>query len=181
MELFKMKAFTKETGLKIGDSWNAGLCTEDPAKGYHAHFDGNTSKEAVQIRVAYYGGAIGRHAHHPPPSTETIMAFLGSFIKEPQYRALIYATFDNKDTEWRSRFNLPFKVTMVGQEVVIDGVSLVLPRNTFGAMNGWVTKLGTGIVASADLIRIVNFSSFDIEQQLEVVNESIKIFVEQTA
>ena len=175
-----MKAFTKETGLKIGDNWNAGLCTEDPTKGYHAHFDGSASKETVEIRIAYYRNAIGRHPHHPPPSTETIMAFVGSFIREPQYRALVYGTFENEDTEWVSRFNLPFKVTMAGQEVVIDGVSLDLPRNKFGAMNGWVTKLGTTVVASVDLLRIVNFFSFDIEQQLEVINESIKIFVEQT-
>jgi hypothetical protein len=180
MELFKMKEFTKETSLKVGDSWDAGLCTEDLRKRYHAHFGGNSSKEAVQIRIAYYSGAIGRHPYHPPPSTERIMEFIGAFIREPQYRALVYATFDNKDTEWKSRFNLPFKVTMGGQEVVIDGLSMILPRNTVGAMNGWVTKLGTGVVASVDLLRIVNFASFDIEQQLKAINESIKIFVEQT-
>jgi hypothetical protein len=116
MELFKMKEFTKETSLKVGDSWDAGLCTEDPRKGYHAHFGGNSSKEAVQIRIAYYSGAIGRHPSHPPPSTERIMEFIGSFIRERQYRALVYATFDNKDTEWKSRFNLPFKVTMADKK-----------------------------------------------------------------
>ena len=180
MESFKMRAFTKETGLKIDDDWNAGLCTEDPTKGYHAHFDGTSSKEIVQIRIAYYRNAVGRLPHHPPPSTETIMGFAGSFVREPQFRALVYATFENEDKEWVSRFNLPFKVTMGGQEVVIDGVSLDLPRNKYGAMNGWVTKIGTSVVASVDLLRLVNFSSFDIERELETINESIKIFVEQT-
>jgi hypothetical protein len=180
MESFKMRAFTKETGLKIGDEWNAGLCTEDPTKGYHAHFDGSASREIVEIRIAYYRGAIERRPIHAPPSTETIMAFVGSFIRDPQYRAIVYATLEDDDREWVSRFNLPFKVTMVGQEVVIDGVSLALPKNRFGARNGWVTKIGTNVVASVDLLRIVNFSSFDIEKELAVVNESIKIFVEQT-
>ena len=181
MESFRMRPFSKETGLKIGDDWGVALCTDDPTKGYHAHFDGAASKEAVNIRIAYYRNAIGRRPTHPPPSTESIMTFVGSFIREPQYRALVYGTFENEDEEWVSRFNLPFKVTMVGQEVTIDGVSLILPRNKFGAMNGWVTKLGTTVIANIDLLRTVTFSSFEIEKELEVVNESIKIFVEQTA
>ena len=107
------------------------------------------------------------------------MAFVGSFVLEPRYRALVYATFENQDNEWTSRFNLPFKVTMAGEEVVIDGVSLSLPRNKFGAMNGWVTKLGTTVIASVDVVRTIEFSSFDIGKELEVLNESTKIFVEQ--
>jgi hypothetical protein len=37
------------------------------------------------------------------------------------------------------------------------------------------------VIASVDLLRTIQFSSFDIEKELEVINESIKIFVEQTA
>jgi hypothetical protein len=179
MDSFKMKAFSKETGLKIGDDWAAVLPTDDPRSDYHTHFTGNASKEQVVVRVEFYNNRVKRRRDHPPPSTESIMEFVGSFILEPHYRALVYATFENQDKEWTSRFNLPFKVTMGGEEVAIDGVSLRLPRNKFGAMNGWVTKLGNTVIASVDLIRTVEFSSFNIETELKVLNESIKIFVEQ--
>jgi hypothetical protein len=179
MDSFKMKAFSKETGLKIGDDWAAVLPTDDSGNDYHTHFTGNASKEQVVVGVEYYINPVKRRRDHPPPSAESIMGFLGSFVLAPHYRALVYATFENQDKEWTSRFNLPFKVTMVGEEVVIDGVSLRLPRNKFGAMNGWVTKLGATIIASVDLIRTVEFASFNLETELNVLNESIKIFVEQ--
>lgn len=179
MDSFKMKAFSKETGLKIGDDWAAVLPTDDPSNDYHTHFTGNASKEQVVVSVEYYNNPVKRRRDHPPPSTESIMGFVGSFVLAPRYRALVYASFENQDKEWTSRFNLPFKVTMVGEEVVIDGVSLKLPRNKFGAMNGWVTKLGATVIASVDLIRTIEFSSFNLETELRVLNESIKIFVEQ--
>jgi len=176
-----MKAFSKETALKIGDHWAAGLPTDDPANGYHAHFSGDAAQEQVNVRIEYFNEPMKRREGHPPPSTESIMEFVGDFVLEPRYRALVYATFQNKDKEWMSRFNLPFKVTMLGEEVIIDGVSMSLPRNKFGAMNGWVTKLGKTVIASVDLLRTVEFSSFDIQRELEAINESIKLFVEQAA
>jgi hypothetical protein len=154
---------------------------DDPKSGYHAHFTGNASKEQVIVKIEYYNGPVKRVRDHPPPSTESIMGFVGSFVLGPHYRALVYATFENQDSEWTSRFNLPFKVTMAGEELVIDGVSLSLPRNKFGARNGWVTKLGTRVIASVDLIRTIEFSSFSLEKELEVLNESVKLFVEQRA
>ncbi len=175
-----MKAFSKETGLKLGDEWSAALATDTPTSGYHVHFNGRSSKELVEFRIEYYDTVLKRGRDNPPPSAESIMAFVGSFVLEPRYRALIHATFENEEQRWISRFNLPFKVTMAGREVAIDGVSLILPKNEFGALDGWVTKSGTTVIASVSLIRTVEFSSFKIEKELEAFNESVKIFVEQT-
>jgi hypothetical protein len=121
-------------------------------------------------------GIFGRHTVRSDLLT-SFHGSLGTFVSEPHYR--VYATFENQDNEWASRFNLPFKVTKAGEEIVIDGVSLGLPKNKFSARNGWVTKIGTTILAGVDLIRSVEFSSFSLEKELEALNESIKIFVER--
>jgi hypothetical protein len=174
-----MKAFSEETGLKLGAEWSAALPTDAPTSGYHVHFNGSSSKELVRFRIEYYDTVLKRGPENPLPSAESIMAFAGSFVLEPRYRALVYATFENEEHRWVSRFNLPFKVTMAGREVAIDGVSLVLPKNEFGALDGWVSKIGTAVIASVSLVRAVEFSSFNIEKELEAFNESVKIFVEQ--
>jgi hypothetical protein len=178
IDSFKAKAFTKETGLKQDDHWAAVLPTDDSRSGYHAHFSGNFDRDRAHIRVEYWDHAVKRRSTHPPPSTESVMAFVGSFIREPSARSYIYGRFEKPDDTWRSRFNLPFKVTMGGSEVVIDGVSVVLPKNRFQAMNGWLTKSDSSLLVSVALVRQVEFATFDLADQLTVLNESIKMFVE---
>lgn len=179
IESFRMKEFSEETGISIGETWSAALPTGNPKNGYHAHFNGKATRDRVEFKIEYFNTVLKRGPDHPAPSAEKIMAFVGSFIVEPRQRTIVYGHFQNQEKNWRSRFNLPFKVTLAGKEVAIDGVSLILPKNEFGALNGWVTKIGTMINASVDLIRIVEFSSFKLEREVAILNESTKLFVEQ--
>ncbi len=68
---------------------------------------------------------------------------------------------------------------MVGAEVVIDGVSLVLPKNRYSATSGWLTKITDALVVSVALFRPIEFSSFNLADEVATLNESIKMFVEQ--
>jgi hypothetical protein len=180
LDLFKTKAFSKETDLKVGDHWAAVLPSDDARSGYHVHFTGQLDKEHAHLRVEFFDHAIKRKSTHPPPSSESVFEFLGSFIREPTARATILARFEKPDSSWRSRFNLPFKVTMAGAEVVIDGVSLVLPKNRFNAASGWLTKINDAVIVSVALTRSIEFSSFNLADEVATLNESIKMFVEQT-
>ena len=179
IEAFNTRTFSKHTGLKKGDRWEAVLPTEDEQSNYHVHFKGNIETERVHLCVEYWGGAVKRTRIHPPQSSEDVMRWLGSFIKEPSSRAVAFTRFEKPDRRWRSRFNLPFKVTMSGAEVVIDGVSLILPRNEFHAMNGWLSKMESVLLVSVNAVRPIEFATFNLGAELEAMNESIKVFAEE--
>ncbi len=176
---FKTKQFSRKTGISQGDTWSAVLASDASQSGYHVHFSGSVGKDLIRARIEYWEGRVKRNQSHPEPSSESIMTWMGSFVREPSSRATAFATFEKPDGTWRSRFNLPFKVTMAGAEVVIDGVSLILPRNRFHAVNGWLTKLEDTVVASMDFSRSIEFASFDLADEVATFNESIKLIVEQ--
>jgi hypothetical protein len=176
---FKTQEFSKETDLEPGDLWRAILPTDDPLSGYHVHFSGGLQGKRVHMRIEYWNRPVKRLAKHPPPSSESAMAFAGSFIREPSARARVFAAFAKPAHLWRSRFNLPFKVTMAGAEVVIDGLSLTLPKNGFNAMNGWLTKLDNVLLVNVDRTALIDFAAFNLAADLTILNESIKMFVEQ--
>jgi hypothetical protein len=180
IDSFKTKSFSKETGLKLGDQWEAVLPSDDPRSGYHVHFAGSLGDKNVHLRIDYWDLPVKRAAHHPAQSAESVMAFIGSFIREPSARTITLGRFEKPADAWRSRFNLPFKVTMAGAEVVIDGVSVVLPKNRFNAMNGWLTKFEDSLLVSVDRVRQIEFAAFDLAEEVKILNESIKMFVEQT-
>lgn len=179
VESFKARSFARDTGLKSGDQWAAVFPTKDPRSGYHVHFSGSLDKESAHIKVEYFNHPVKRTSTHPPPSSESTMAFVGSFIREASARARILGKFEKPDDSWRSRFNLPFKVTMADSEVVIDGVSVVLPRNRFHAMNGWLTKAESSVLVGVVLVRPIEFATFNLADEVTTLNESIRMFVEQ--
>src|SRR5258708_35855826 len=133
IDSFKLKSFTRETALKLGDHWAAVFPSDDPRTGYHVHFTGSLDKEHAHLCVEYFDHPVKRTSTHPRPSSESAMKFIGSFIREPSARPDILGRFEKPDSSWRSRFNLPFKVTMAGAEGVIDGLSVILPKNRLRA------------------------------------------------
>jgi hypothetical protein len=179
IDSFKTKEFSKTTGIKKGDYWSAVLPSDTHQSGYHVHFNGSIGEEKVRIKIEYWEGRVRRNASHPPPSSESIMEWIGSFIREPSWRAMIFGRFEKPDDAWKSRFNLPFKVTMADEEVVIDGVSLILPRNRFHAMDGWLTKSENVLIASVALFRPVEFGAFNLVDEVATLNDAVKMFVEQ--
>jgi hypothetical protein len=68
---------------------------------------------------------------------------------------------------------------MLDSEVVIDGISMVLPKNRFRASSALVTLADKTIMAVVLLVRSIEFSTFDIHNEIASFNESIKIFLEQ--
>src|SRR5438445_905252 len=105
------------------------------------------------------------------------MEWLGSFFRKAAERAWVNSRFSKPDANWRSRF----KVTMSGSnaEVIIDGISLDLPPNPFGAMRAWLTKFPKHLMAAVMLRRRITFAAFKIEKELPEHNEALKIFVEE--
>lgn len=76
---------------------------------------------------------------------------------------------------------MPFKVTMTGSsaELVINGISLELPENHFGALHAWLTRFPKQFVAMVMLTRTVAFEKFKIEEELPAYNEALDIFMEE--
>jgi len=68
---------------------------------------------------------------------------------------------------------------MAGAEVVIDGISLTLPRNPFRATDAFLTTTDTLLWASVRLLRPIEFSNFKIRDELIAFNEAVKIFAEE--
>jgi hypothetical protein len=136
-------------------------------------------KEQVRVTVEYWDGSFSVPDDTGEPFAESIMQWIGSFVREPVVRSSVDTRFEKPLASWRSRFNLPFRVTMAGAEVVIDGISLNLPRNPFRATDAFLTTTDTLLWASVRLLRPIEFSSFKIHDELVAFNEAVKIFAEE--
>jgi hypothetical protein len=178
MDSFKATAFSRTTGLEQGDNWSTVLPSDSRLSGYHVHFKGTIESKRVRMTIEYWDNPVGRTKDHPEPSAEGIMQWIGGFVRDPSSRAIVMARFQKPSDTWKSRFNLPFKVTMGEAEVVIDGVSLLLPRNQFRAVNGWLTKAAQALFITVDFVRPIEFSQFNLAKDVASFNEAIKIFAE---
>jgi hypothetical protein len=178
-DTFNQKAFSRRTGLKVGDRWNTGIYPTDPSAGYHVHFKGRLGKDEVNITVEYWDGSFTA-PQEGMPGAESIMDWIGSLVREPTSRAHVFASFEKPLKYWRSLFNLPFKVTMGGQEVTIDGVTLELPKNPSRAYHALVATSGKTLDASVNFSRTVEFATFKINEEIPTLNEAVKIFAEET-
>ncbi len=180
-ETFDLGRFHLDTGLPSGDkSWSTVFYARQEQSGYHVHFDGRVTGKEVSLSLKYYGRSVTR-PRGDGPFAETTMAWLGSFFKKPKQLAWVFCRFSKPNRTWRSRFNLPFKVTMSGSaaEVVIDGISLDLPKNPFGAQHGWINKFSKELDTAVALQRSIEFSTFGIEDEIPRYNEAVKMFVEE--
>jgi hypothetical protein len=179
IELFDTKAFYRKTGIgRKMPHWSTVLPSDKPTSGYHVHFRGRIEAKRVRVTVEYWEGMVQRTDQHPKPSAESIMKWLGSLIKSPSMRTFAHARFEKPLDRWRSRFNLPFKVTMAGAEVTITGVTLVLPNNRFRATNGFVSKMDKVLGVAMAFVEPLEFSNFDIGVELLRFNEAIEMIVE---
>jgi hypothetical protein len=179
-DAFDRKAFARRTGLKIGERWNAGIYPADPKLGYHVHFKGLLEKDEVNVTVEYWDGSFTKR-EDAMPSAESIIKWIGSLVREPSWRAHVHASFEKPLSHWRSRFNLPFKVTMAGQEVTIDGITLALPKNPSHAHHAFLMTMDRTLDVSVHFSRIVEFANFRIDEELPVLNEAVKILAEEKA
>jgi hypothetical protein len=132
----------------------------------------------VRLTIEYWDKGVKPSPDEKEPFAESIMRWVGAFLKEPKERAMIVARFAKPTDLWRSRFNLPFKVTMAGAEVAIDGVSLELPRNAHRAMAALLMKSEDELSMSVHFIRLIEFGTFNIADEVASFNEAIKLFAE---
>ena len=177
-ESFNLKKFCRATGIGSGERWTSVLRSKNQRNGYHVHFDGRITAKTIEVTVAYWDGSTRADTDEIEPFAESIMQWLGAFTKEPSMRVLTLARFKKPPESWRPRFNLPFKVTMGVAEVTIDGVSVELPHNRYRALNGWLSRTESEIIASVQSVRTVEFSTFEISAEVAFFNEAIKMLVE---
>lgn len=133
----------------------------------------------LNLKLTYYNGSVTRPREGPV--AENAMQWLGSFFRKPKANAWVYARFSKRSVDWRSRFNLPFKVTMTGSgvEVVIDGISMDLPKNPLRAIHGWLNKLGERVETAVLLYRAIEFSKFKINQGISNCDAALSMFMEE--
>ena len=177
---FNLRTFSRKTGVKVGQRWDAGVYPTDPATGYHVHFKGIVEKERVHITVEYFDGAYSVEAERGALNAEEIMKWIGSLIREPNARTLVLVGFEKPNSSWKSRFNLPFKVTTSNNlELTIDGVSILLPRNDFKAFHVNLSRAEKVLRATVAFARSVQFADFDIAKEITALNEAVSMFAEQ--
>lgn len=179
--VFDLDGFYKDTGLSSDDKhWSTVFYARLARTGYHVHFDGSIRGKQLSLSLKYYGRSVTR-PQWDGPTAETAMRWLGGFFKKPTEQAWAYSQFSKPNQTWRSRFNLPFRVTMSGTkaEVVIDGITLDLPKNPLGASRGWINKFSKELGTAILLRRGIEFSTFKVEDEIAVYNEAVKMFVEE--
>lgn len=176
--LFDSKSFFKKAGIPPGERWSGVLNPRERGLGYHTHFRGRVDRDRINFTIEYYNG--GQPVRNDAePFADTIMQFLGSFAKEPTASSFVIARFVKPKEHWRSRFNLPFKVTMGESEVVIDGISLALPKNPFRAMAGFLGVEENAYNAAVNSVRAIEYSTFNIGNEIALFNDATAIFLEQ--
>ncbi len=182
LDHFDLAAFYKQTGLTSSEPlWSTIFYARNEATSYHVHFDGSLRGKKIDLTLAYDDKSSAT-PRKDGPFAETAMKWIGSFFKEPSHLALTASAFSKPLDAWRSRFNLPFKVTMTGSdaEVTIDGISLSLPKNSHRAMRGSITRTLNEWNATIIAGRIVEFGAFDISREILIHNEALKIFIEES-
>jgi hypothetical protein len=179
-ESFDLRTFSRKTGVKVGERWNAGVYPKMAATGYHVHFRGIIEEERVHITVEYWDGGYTVARKYSAPNAETIMDWIGSFIKEADARAMALVGFEKPDSIWKSRFNLPFKVTTSNNlELTIDGVSVLPPRNDFKAFHANISRTEKTLRTVVGFARSVRFDDFDITREITFFDEAVNMFAEQ--
>jgi hypothetical protein len=176
---FNATAFLKATGIKKSQRWSAGVYPRDNAAGYHVHFNGRLTEKHAVITIEYKVGSYARPPHDSEPFAESIMQWLGRYVVTgTPVRAKVFVHFRKSLEAWRSRFNLPLKVPMGDAEVVIDGVSIVLPRNPARAVSAFVAREESTLSIAVILFRSLDFSGFNIEEEMRAIDDSTKLFLE---
>ena len=177
---FNLRTFTRKTGVKVGQRWDAGVYPTDPVTGYHVHFKGTIEKERVRITVEYFDGAYTVEEDYAALNAEELMKWIGSLVREPNARAITLVGFEKPNSTWKSRFNLPFKVTTSNNlELTIDGVSILLPRNDFKAFHVNLSRTEKVLRATVAFARSVQFADFDIAKEITAFNQAVSMFAEQ--
>jgi hypothetical protein len=179
---FKWKAFSSRRKFEPGDRWYAIVPAKAAATKYHIHFTGRVTQKSVEITVFFcYRRRSGMREHSRRdafPYAEGFIAWLKTLFKEPPTRAFAHADFSKNIAEWRSRFNLPFKVTMAGREVVIEGVSLALPPNPNRVQHAFIKMLPGALSISLYGARPIDFDNFDIDKEVASFNDALQMIVE---
>lgn len=68
---------------------------------------------------------------------------------------------------------------MANAEVVIDGVSLLLPKNEFRAATAFLLREEHYLSAAVQLFRTVEFAKFSLDDEVARCDEATKMFLEQ--
>jgi hypothetical protein len=179
---FNTKVFFKTLGVKTLERWSASLLPSSHASRYHVHFKGSLDSKAAHLTIEYCaGGKKTAGPEEQEPFAESIMPWLGKIVRATNWRSQTMVRFNKPTATWRSRFNLPFKVTMSDSEVVIDGVSLVLPRNPYHATSGFVARDEDMLFVSLQVIRSLEFAKFDISEEIASFDQALRIFIEEVA
>jgi hypothetical protein len=177
---FNLRSFSRKTGVRVGERWNTGVYPKIPATGYHAHFKGVIEKDQVRITVEYWDGAYSVERDYAAPHAEEIMAWIGAFVQEPTARAMIGVGFEKPNDKWRSRFNLPFRVTTSNDlELLIDGVSVLLPKNDYRAFHAYLSRTEKVLKATVGFAGLVRFADFDIAKEITHFDRAVNMFAEQ--
>lgn len=179
LSLLDFKAFRKAAGVPSSEWFSGILRPKWRATNYHAHFRGRVDRGRIHFTIVYYEGGTPQRGDQEP-FAETIMQFIGSFVKEPSATAFITARFSKPKEHWRAKFNLPFKVTMGDSEVTIDGISLDLPKNKYRAIAAFLAISDDTYDAAVNVVRPLQFARFDIGEEIASFNEATKIFLEQS-
>jgi hypothetical protein len=163
--------------------WVGSCAPKAQASGYHIHFNGSAKDKRVRMTVEYIRGSVPPRPDEAEPYAETFMNWLGTFIRNPSAHVTVFSAFEKPHARWRSRFNLPFKVTLSGleTEVVIDGISLILPENEAGAKHGWLTRSDKELLANVRLERRIKLKDFQLNDEIAAIHESIRMFTEEIA
>jgi hypothetical protein len=182
-KFFNLPLFVENSGLvDLSGKWSGVCAPRNASSDYHVHFDGNLNRSKKgRIDVFYAAGRVPPSPNETEPFAETVIPWLGAFFTEPACDVDVNAWFEKPEGRWKSRFNLPFKVT-VGKpetELVIDGISIALPDNPHGAYHGSLAKKEGSVLVAVKLRRKIDFSKFRLVEDIKVFEEITRLWVEE--
>lgn len=188
VDKFELRTFSKlfesrfKEPLKPGLTFEAVLSTGDPKIiDYHVHLIWWLTKSQVIVRVQYVQKANEAEEDEKEPFAEGAMKWLGGFFKAKDAPAHIHTAFEYPAKRWQPTIPLPIKIPIAANpEVEVDGMSFHLERNETGMSQAWLTSREkfTRVLLYGD--RPVEFLTFDVIKEAELLSELAKNFIKET-
>jgi hypothetical protein len=137
-DIFDWKAFYAFFGVQEETSkasMGANCRTLDPENlDYHIHFYWASSEEGFELYVSFHEGAFSEGEQEREPYAERLMPWLGEFMTNATAHADLHAEFSYPAVDRRSRFPLPMKFAVSGDdlEAEVTGIDATFPSSPEG-------------------------------------------------
>jgi hypothetical protein len=182
---FDVERFAKELArFSESDDWKSVVLgpRSKNASGFHAHVywrqDRKKSSD-TQLQVDFHRWTSKKKAI-AEIHAEDFYAWTKQFLKTSTAKIHIHAEYVLPVTAWQSKvMPLPMKIPYGGKSAVVDGISIEFSTEPEGVHGAFIQLTKDAIEVQLFASRPIEFSSFNIDDDIEAFTSVVKTIVEE--